>query len=130
MSFRVGLYKLLSTAAPLVALQGARVFPTVLPEDTQLPATTYQIVGGNQRPTFGSSGVQRRRVQLDFRAATDDVADALRDATIGVLNGFFGALPNGFVLANCELIQVIDYFDNDARQFRCSAEFYFDFTLQ
>jgi hypothetical protein len=130
MSFRIGLYQMLSTAAPLVALQHARVFPIILPEDTPLPATTFHIVGGSQRPIFLTSGMQRRRVRLDFRALTDDVADALRDAAIGVLNGFHGAMPNGFLIANCELIQPIDYYDNEARQFRCSAEFYFDFAIQ
>jgi hypothetical protein len=130
MSFRIGLYQLLATAPALVALQGARVFPIILPQDTALPATTFHVVGGSQWPIFGTSGMQRRRVQLDFRAATDDVADALRDAVIRVLNGFNGPLPNGFIIADCWLIQPIDYFDNDARQFRCSAEFYFDFAIQ
>ena len=130
MSFRIGLSQLLQTAAPLVELQGDRVFPVLLPEDTTLPATTFHVVGGSQTPIFGTSGMQRRRVQLDFRATTDDVADALRDATIKVLNGFNGPMPNGFLIADCWLIQPIDYFDNDARQFRCSAEFYFDFAIQ
>jgi hypothetical protein len=130
MSFETGLYSLLSTAASLVALQATRVFPVVLPEDTQLPATTYHVVGGSQRPIFGTSGMQRRRVQLDLRGYSYLAANDLRNATIAVLNGFHGAMPNGFVIADCWLIQPIDYFDNDARQFRCSAEFYFDFAIQ
>jgi hypothetical protein len=78
---------------------------------------------------LATSGPQRRRVQIDFRAATDAAADQLRDATIAVLNGFYGELPNGFVLSLCELVQPIDGFDNDARQFRLAAEFYFYFNI-
>ena len=88
------------------------------------------MVGGSQQPVFLTSGMPRRRVQLDFRANSYLAANDLRDATIAVLNGFYGAMPNGFVIANCELIQPIDYYDSDARQFRCSAEFYFDFAIQ
>jgi hypothetical protein len=130
MAFEYGLFELLSTAASLVALQGARVFPVILPEGTPLPATTYHVVGGGQTPIFGTSGMQRRRVQLDFRGNGYPAANDLRNATIAVLNGFSGPLPNGFLIAECWLIQPIDYFDNDARQFRCSAEFYFDFAIQ
>lgn len=130
MSFETGLFGLLSTASSLVALQGARVFPVILPNATTLPATTYHVVGGSQTPIFGTSGMQRRRVQLDFRASGYLAANQLRNATIAVLNGFNGALPNGFLIADCWLIQPIDYFDSDARQFRCSAEFYFDFAIQ
>jgi hypothetical protein len=130
MSFETGLYSLLSTTASLVALQATRVFPVILPEDTPLPATTYHVVGGRQWPIFGTSGMQRRRVQLDFRATSYLAANDLRDATIAVLNGFHGAIPSGFIIADCWLIQPIDYFDSDTRQFRCSAEFYFDFAIQ
>jgi hypothetical protein len=130
MSFETGLYGLLSAAPTLVALQAARVFPVIVPEGEVMPCTTYHVVGGSQTPIFGTSGMQRRRVQLDFRANGYPAANQLRSATIGVLNGFSGPLPNGFLIADCWLIQPIDYFDNDARQFRCSAEFYFDFAIQ
>jgi len=130
MSFETGLYSLLSTSASLVALQAARVFPVVVPEDEPMPCTTYHVVGGSQTPIFGTSGMQRRRVQLDFRGNSYLAANNLRNATIAVLNGFNGPMPNGFLIADCWLIQPIDYFDNDARQFRCSAEFYFDFAIQ
>ena len=130
MSFLAGLFQLLSTSPTLVAIQAARVFPVLLPENMQLPATTYHSVGGRQRPTLGGPGPQRRRVQLDFRAVSAAAADELRDATIAVLNGFHGPMPNGFVVLGCWLIQPLDYFDSDARQFRCADEFYFDFVTQ
>lgn len=129
MSFLAGLYQLLSTAPTLVALQGARVFPVLLPEDPVLPATTYRTVGGRQTPTLQTAGVQRRRVELDFRAHTPGAADQLREATIAVLNMFHGALPNGLIILSCQLLQPIDDFDGDARQFRFGAEFYFEFII-
>jgi hypothetical protein len=133
MSFEAGLFQLLSTAPALVALQGARVYPVVLPESSTLPATTYQVVGGAQKSTFRSSGPQRRRVQLDFFAdyqqGTYDQVIALRDATKLLLNGFVGELPNGFYVTSCLFHQPIDYFNNDARQYRHASEFYFTFNL-
>ncbi len=130
MSFLAGLFQLLSTAPTLVALQRARVFPVVLPEGETLPATTYRTIGGRQDPTYTTSGLQRRRVELSFRATNAAGADQLREATIAVLNGFHGAMPNGFVVQDCELLQPLDDFDTDARQFRFGAEFYFYFVLQ
>ncbi len=126
--FEAGLFQLLQTAPALVALQGANVFPVLLPEGTTV-GTTYQIVGGSSAATFTSVGVQRRRVQTDHFAETYLIAVQLRNATIKLLNQFVGELPNGFEVMQCDLIQPIDHFDNDVRQFRCSAEFYFYFNL-
>ena len=124
-----GLFALLSQDASLIALQGARVYPVLLPEGSTLPATTYQGAGGYSEPTLNTSGMQRRRMQLDHIATTARSAWQLRDATRKLLDGFNGALPNGFYI-KCLFLQPVDHFDNDSRQFRCAAEYYFFFNLQ
>jgi hypothetical protein len=130
MSFRAGLYQLLSTAPTLVALQGARVFPIILPEGTQLPATTFQVVGGaSQQQLNASIGLQRVRVQIDFRAADDATADALANATRTFLEQYTGVFPDGSHILNVVYLQPVDQFDSDTRQVRLTAEYYFYFNL-
>lgn len=123
----VGLFALLSTAPTLTSLEGANVFPILLPEGV-LPATTYQVVGGSADPTFSSSGLQKWRLQLDHFAADAIIAYQIRNAAIALLNGWRGNLPGG-PFAEILFIQPIDHFENDARQFRCTSEFYVFFSL-
>lgn len=103
---------------------------TVLPEGATLPATTYQVVGGRSDATLDTSGMQKLRVQFDCRAATADDAATARDALIAALNGRIGeTLEDGTWLDSAELIQTIDYFDSDSRQFRKGVEFYVNFNF-
>ncbi|QMV19691.1 DUF3168 domain-containing protein [Granulicella sp. 5B5] len=136
MSIEAGLFQLLSQSAALQALVGnpaAFVFPVMLPEKPPLPCISYQLVGGSANPALTRSGVQRRRYQFDFWAdyeqGTYDQAIALRDAVIHLLNGFTGALPNGFYVTSILYHQSLDGFENDARQYRCTAEFYITYNL-
>ena len=129
-SLDAGLFQLLTANAELLSLQGARVFFALVPEAIQLPATTYQPVGGSGRTTFDSSGPQKKRFQFDFRAKNGPDAIQLRDATRAALDRFQGALPNGFVVLNilwCSSNNV-DY-DNDARNFRICEDYYVNFNL-
>jgi len=125
-----GIYGLLSTAGALTALQGARVYPILKPETAQVPCTTYQTAGGNSTPGLGTSGPQRVRLQLDHYAADARVGFVLRNATRAVLEGFKGTLPNGFAVTAVQWLQPIDHYDNDAREFRCAAEYYVFFNVQ
>lgn len=136
MSLEAGLFQLLSQSAALQALVGnsqSFVFPVMLPEKPPLPCISYQLVGGSATPGLTNSGSQRRRMQFDFFAdyeqGTYDQAVALRDATILLLNGFVGALPNGFYVTSILYHQSIDHFESDARQYHCTAEFYVTFNL-
>lgn len=128
-----GLYSLLRGNAGLAAIIGDRITPVLLPEGQQLPAMTYQVVGGTSSPTFESAGMQKLRIQFDFFAdaengSFDDAMNA-RDAHRQLLNGYTGSLTDGTYLQRATLIQYIDHFDNDARQYRCSAEYYLWFVF-
>lgn len=121
-----GIVALIQQSAAVTAIIGSVCAPLLLPEGAQ--GITYQIIGGRAQPTFNTSGMQRWRIQFNCHAASYAIAYQARSALIMLLNGYQGTLSDGTFLSQCQLIQPIDYFDNDARQFRCGVEFYFDFT--
>ena len=126
--FVEGLYNLLAGDPGLNALVNGRISGLQLQSDC-VPALTYQIVGGSSDPTFTTSGLQKVRVQFDAFAASYIAAAQVRDAVRILLNGYQGALSDGTFIQNADLIQNIDFFENDARQYRCASEFYFYFTF-
>lgn len=126
---QTGIFSLLTGISAISGLVGTRVYPVTLPENPTLPALSYQIAGGSSLPTFETSGMQRLRVQFEARGATYDDAANLRAVLIAELNGMQAALSDGTTLQNAELIESIDYFDQDPRQFRCGVEFYLHFTF-
>jgi len=131
MNLKAGLFSLLSGFSGITALAGTRFYPITVPENPTLPAIRYLYVGGSSDPTFETSGLQKLRIQFDCLGATADDADALRTALIQALNGYRGALSDGTYLQLADLLGPgTDFFDNDARQYRCIVEFYlyFDFA--
>ena len=96
------------------------------PEGAALPALTFQIVGGRANPGLTNSGPQRWRVQFDVRAedAVSAAGSGRENVIRKVLNGFSGVPVVGAPWVDILLIQALDYFDNEARQFRKGAEFY------
>lgn len=130
MTLMDGIAALLAADAGFAAAVPGPICDTLLVEGAQLPALTYQVVGGQAKPTFDGSGVQKWRVQFDVRAADADSAVAGRDNLIRVLNQYSGTPADGApAIGLIDLIEAIDYFDNDARQFRKGAEFYVWFSL-
>lgn len=125
-----GLFNLITTTTAWEALAATRLYPVTLPEIPTLPAATYHVIGGTSDPTFETSGMQKLRIQFDHYGNTYADANTLREATRVLLNGFVGALSDGTYLEDAQLIQSVDFFENDARQYRCMSEFYlyFNFT--
>ncbi len=124
-----GIFALLTGNANISAIVGTRVYPGNLPEPPVLPAISHRLVGGNSDPTFDTSGLQRQRREFNCHAGTDDAALALRAVLIQEMNGYRGVLSDGTVLQNMDLVQSMDFFDEDPRQFRCMVEFYLYFTF-
>lgn len=64
-----------------------RVYPRVRPQNTQLPAITYTVPGGDRDQHLkGYTGTRRPRVQIDCWAATYAAARALADAAVAILS--------------------------------------------
>jgi Protein of unknown function (DUF3168) len=116
------LFSVLSAAASITAITGANIFPVALPTKPILPALTYKFVGGTAKPTFGTGGVTRARVQIDAWGLRYLDAINLRAAVVEAMNGYID--QNMTV----ELIQTIDDFDYELLQFIAIAEFYIFFA--
>jgi len=124
-----GLFTLLSTTSTITALVGQRIFPVQLPEQSVLPALTYQIIAVKASPTLTNSGYQRWRLQFDCWGK--DYADAtnLRAALRLALEGYRGTLSDGTLLQDAQMIQLVDYFEHDSLHWRSMIEFYLFFNL-
>ena len=77
----------LEAAAPVTALVGTRIFPVILPQNTTLPAITYQVVTTVLMPTLdGESGLENALFQIDCwaagYAAAKDLAATVRTALL------------------------------------------------
>ena len=73
--------KLDTAPAATQALVGARIYPTLLPQDPTLPAITYQrIVTGRIRHLGGLSGLAQPRFQFNCWATTPEGARAVAAA--------------------------------------------------
>lgn len=124
-----GLYALLAGETTITAIVGTRIEPIELSIGQTMPALVYKFVGGASSPTFETSGMQRVRVEFNCFAGSHLQADTLRETIRKFLNGFRGALSDGTKLQNADLIQNMDLFEQDARQFRCVSEFYLYFVF-
>lgn len=122
-----GIYQLLTTEPTIAALVSDRV-SAVLMDSKCLPAITFHVVGGASTPTFETSGLQRMRIQFDVFGRGYLEAAQIRDTLRKFLNGYRGTMPDGTFVSNVDLIQHIDFFEDGAREFRCSSEYYFYFT--
>lgn len=126
----VGLYALLAGESTITDIVADRIEPIELSIGQTMPALTYKFVGGSSSPTFATSGMQKMRTEFSCYASSQLQADTLREAIRKFLNGFSGELSDGTFLQNADLVQSVDFFDDDARQYRCAIEFYlwFDFS--
>lgn len=131
-----GLVALLQANAGLEALIGTRIYPDVLPDEPTLPAITYQFLGGNSKPTFNTSGMQKLRVEFNCWSAswpqggTKAQAAAVRDALVAALNGYQGTLTDGTRLLTADLIHPgMSFFERELLQYRCLIEFYLLYTF-
>lgn len=115
---------------PLNEKVGNRIYPVLLPEKTAMPAVSYQIVSWTSEPGFQTAGMQKVRVQFDCFGDTYKQATNVREDMIKLLVGMQGEnLDDGHFLQNTELVQSIDFYEQDARQFRCALELKFLFTF-
>lgn len=125
-----GLYQLLAADAGVSAICAGRIFSVDIPPDNQqLPALAYSMVGGAATPTFTTSGVFRQRVQLDAFGDSYDDAASLRAAGITAVNGWCAVLSDGTRVLSASLLNPGTDFCGEDRIFRCMCEFYILHTL-
>ncbi|AYD87663.1 hypothetical protein W2_gp011 [Caulobacter phage W2] len=83
--------------AAFAALASDRLYPVDFPQRPVYPAAVYQVAGGQHLfSQGGSSGLARKRLQVDCYAEDYDTMKALAGAVIDACHGFKGfvAIPD------------------------------------
>ena len=108
MSAESALYALLTAAAPVTALVGARIYPVVAPEGTPTPLIAYELVSNTRQPridALASAHLARARVTVNLVSADHAVVKTLRAAVVAACQFQRGAI------AGVSVVSVIPDFD-------------------
>jgi hypothetical protein len=90
----------LVTHAPLVALQGTRVYPDRLPQDPTLPATVFLSISDPSNYSHsGASAWHEQRFQFDCWGNTPTDAIRLKNTLRQALSGYKGMMGNTEIYA-------------------------------
>jgi hypothetical protein len=137
-----GLQALVVANSAISALIGTRFYPVIPPEDVTYPCATYQVI--SDVPDYELVGVPVAivpvRIQIDSRSggvsnasygAARGVERAIRlllagkakTATSDGIPCFSGALPNGTIVASIMLVNYHSGYNQDAREYVCSADY-------
>ena len=89
----LGLRTYLLTKSAITDLVGTRVYPSVLPQNADLPAIVYDVMGGSPDDVLtGSSGSYRALIDVECISTnhidSNDLAEQIRLVT----QGYFGAM--------------------------------------
>lgn len=89
----VGLRTYFLTKSAITALVGTRIYPSVLPQNADLPAIVYDVMGGSPDDVLtGSSGSYRAVMDVECisenHITSNDIAEQIRLVT----QGYFGAM--------------------------------------
>jgi hypothetical protein len=105
------------TNSGITALVGARIQPLPAPEDlTQYPCITYQGVSEMNGYTLtGSDGVTDTRIIFNCYALRYLDARTLALAVKAALSAYSGTLPDGTVVYECQIANVVDGYDDGSR---------------
>lgn len=87
-----GLYALLAADGTVSGLIGTRIYPAVIPQNIDLPAIAYQLIGAPDRyyAHDGAVGLARKRIQISSVADTYAAMKSLAVAVRGALSGYQG----------------------------------------
>lgn len=113
-----GLLTYIETFPGLVAIQGTRVWPLVLPQKPVLPCTVYQRI--DTAPEYSHSGpvaLENIRMQLSCWATKLTEAKALAEQYRQALGGFSGEMGNQTVGASF-VVNIVDNYDDETGLFR------------
>lgn len=137
MRIEQGLFAYLSTATAITSLVSTRIYPLVVPQDTSLPAITYQQTANNTdhhslTGTLRSDGCPRASIQLDVYATTYAACKEIADAVRTTLDGFRGMMGT-VAVRGCYKRGEVDYNELPADasspgEYRISVDFEIDYN--
>ena len=93
MLIETAIFSILTADQEVVAIVGNNVFPNIIPQDTVLPAITYQQISGPRDYTSdGESGLVESRYQLNCIAETYQGAKELFEAVRLAVTAYEGTV--------------------------------------
>lgn len=103
-----GFISVLSADATVAGLVAARIYKSVLPRATPLPAIVVHRYDGAQEYQFsGPADIREDKLQLDIYG-TGGSCQTISEAARRVLYKFVGVLPEGTVVQGCFLERSLD----------------------
>jgi hypothetical protein len=130
----IGLTSLLQASTAITSLVGQRIFPIAIPKSETPqngpvpPTLVYKAIGSQSTPTFDTAGLQRKRIEFACWGTTYIQAITLREALIGVLQGYRGTLSDGTTVQTVLVITGTDDFLQDSLSYCATQEFYILFN--
>ena len=112
-----GLVSLLLANSAVSAIVGSRIQPIPAPEDpAQYPCCTYQIASDVSGYTLtGTDGLSTTRIVFDSKASRYLDARNLALAIKAALSAYRGTLPDGTVVYETQIVNLVDGFDDGSR---------------
>ncbi len=124
-----GLQQLITASSDFSAIAADRLYPVLLPEESSLPAATYQRI--STRALYDLENrvdVTQIRIQFDTWAERYTDAKSLMEAINGVIDNFAGELADGDRVFGIQLYSSNDLYENDARLYRVSNDYLIQFS--
>ena len=125
MSAELAVYTILKNDAPVAALVGTRIFPSLAPQNAANPLIVYQRISADRITSLdGPSGLSWARVQVDCYAETYAGAKTLSAAIRVALEGYRGTV-GGVRVGGISLETDRDLYENDPEPglFRVTHDF-------
>jgi len=89
----VGIRTYLLTKSAITDIVGTRIYPAALPQNADLPAIVYHVMGGSPDDVLtGSSGSYRASVDLDCISTNHITTNNLAEQVRLLIQGYFGAM--------------------------------------
>jgi len=125
------LVELLLADATVTSIIADRLYPVLLPDESPLPAVTYQVI--STTPLYALDGrinLTRYRIQIDVWAAWPNYAQAktLAEAIRVVLDGYSGPQTDGSRIDSIIQAGATDLFEPGALLHRVMAEYIIQFA--
>lgn len=119
-----GLQSLITASSRFASLASTRLYPVLLPEDSPLPAATYQRISTKALYTLDARvNVTQVRIQFDTWASTYADAKNLMAAINTAIDNYSGDLPDGTHIFGVQLYSCTDLYEQAARIYRVTADY-------
>lgn len=129
MMIESGIHKLIVTDPRFADIADSRLYPILLPNDSPLPAATYQAISIKALYVLDARvNFDQLRFHVDTWGKTYGHAKDLASAVVKVLDGFSGALPDGSHVFGTQLRNSTDYYEHEALIYRVLIEFDIQFA--